>query len=46
MTCGDDDNIDFARCLGNQALHGKVFEVLLILLRSPFFSGDRVSNKL
>ena len=43
MLCGDDGDTDNAQSLGNTALQNKVFEVILKMLRSPFFTGDRVS---
>ena len=43
MLYGDDEDINNAQTLGNVALQNDVFGVILKMLRSPFFSGDRVS---
>ena len=43
MLYGDDEDINNAQILGNVALQNDVFGVILKMLRSPFFSGDRVS---
>ena len=31
------------KSFGDRALQGKVFDIILIMLQSPFLSGDRVS---